>query len=406
MIKLKLVTSFIILNLSCFSQTIFEKGYYIANSGKKVECLIKNIDWKNNPTEFTYKFSENTQEQQLTITTIQEFGIYNISRYVRFTIRIDRSSQNIRLLSTERQPQFNEEQLLLKVLIEGDASLYQYEEQGLIRYFYSKNGLNTEQLVYKKYKTTSNEISTNNSYKQQLRLELVCSDISTNTFNSVSYTKKSLVNLFVKYYECANSAFVQYGKKVGKNYFNLSIRPGVNLSSLNIRNSANGRNVDFGSKITLRIGLEAEFILPFNNNKWAIIIEPTYNYYNAEGEMVYLQTAGSTLTTNVVVNYKSIEVPFGLRYYIYLQNKAAIFVNASILWDFPIANSSITGERSDIIDLEIRSKPNFVFGVGYQLMDKFNVEFRFGNFRQILNRQGPWDGRYSTLSLILGYKVF
>ena len=51
-----LVLAFITIScLQSYSQIIFENGYFIDESNNRIECLIKNIDWKNNPTEFEYK---------------------------------------------------------------------------------------------------------------------------------------------------------------------------------------------------------------------------------------------------------------------------------------------------------------------------------------------------------------
>ena len=49
----------IILSLNSYSQVSFEKGYHIDNNDQKISCLIKNLDWKNNPTKFEFKLSEN-----------------------------------------------------------------------------------------------------------------------------------------------------------------------------------------------------------------------------------------------------------------------------------------------------------------------------------------------------------
>ena len=67
----------IILSFNCYSQISFEKGYYINNSYQKTNCLIKNIDWKNNPT--------------------------------------DRSSEIMDDLNNDKNPTFKEEKLFLKV---------------------------------------------------------------------------------------------------------------------------------------------------------------------------------------------------------------------------------------------------------------------------------------------------
>ena len=73
-----------ILSFNCYSQISFEKGYYIDNSNQKTNCLIKNIDWKNNPTQFEYKLSENSESKKKTIESIKEFGINNISKYILY----------------------------------------------------------------------------------------------------------------------------------------------------------------------------------------------------------------------------------------------------------------------------------------------------------------------------------
>jgi hypothetical protein len=42
------------ISLNCYSQINFEKGYFYNNENKKIECLIKNNDWLNNPTQIKY----------------------------------------------------------------------------------------------------------------------------------------------------------------------------------------------------------------------------------------------------------------------------------------------------------------------------------------------------------------
>ena len=105
------------------------------NNNQKINCLIKNIDWGNNPTEFTYKLSENSELNKKTIKSVKEFGIHNSSKYVRSSVKIDRSSNKVDELDNERIPTFQEEELFLKVLVEGKSTLYSYADASLSRYF-------------------------------------------------------------------------------------------------------------------------------------------------------------------------------------------------------------------------------------------------------------------------------
>ncbi len=65
---------FLLLFANSFAQISFEKGYFLNESGDKTTCLIKNIDWKNNPVKFSYKLNENSPVQVAEIQNDQSDG--------------------------------------------------------------------------------------------------------------------------------------------------------------------------------------------------------------------------------------------------------------------------------------------------------------------------------------------
>lgn len=393
----------VILSTHCYSQISFEKGYYIDNNEQKIECLIKNIDWKNNPTEFEYKLSEDSEQKKETIQYVKEFGVYNYSKYIRSTVNIDRSSENVEKLSTVRNPIFKEEILFLKVLVEGKSNLYQYEDVNLVRYFYRKDNTdNIEQLIYKSYKISETQIAENIGFKQQLLLNLKCENIKTEDIKNLKYHKDYLVKIFIKYNQCGTSEVINFAEKQKKDLFNLNLRLGLNSSSLAIHNLTNSGDifignygdVDFGNKIGFRIGTEAEFIFPFNKNKWAIIVEPTYQYFKSEKKL-------STLNTKA--DYKSIELPIGVRHYFFINNNSKLFINASYILDF--TNNSTIFYNSNTI-LEITKSTNLGFGIGYKQNDKYSIELRYLTNRALLQQYESYYSDYKTVSLIFGYSIF
>jgi hypothetical protein len=199
-----------ILSFNSYSQIAFEKGYYIDNMNQKTNCLIKNIDWKNNPIEFEYKQSENSESKTMTIKSIKEFGIDNISKYIRTTINIDRSSENINSLSDDKIPIFQEEELFLKVLVEGKATLYEYVDGNLIRYFYNNDNSTIEQLIFKSYITPENNIGRNNRFREQLWINLKCPNFKISEIENLEYKKNELVVFFIEYNECNNQEYVNF----------------------------------------------------------------------------------------------------------------------------------------------------------------------------------------------------
>lgn len=401
----------IILTINGYSQIIFEKGYYINNSDQKTECLIKNIDWKNNPTQFEYKLTENSSTEKANIATIKEFGIYNVSKYIRSNVKIDRSEENINDLSYDKNPIFKEEQLFLKVLIEGKANLYFYEDGNLVRFFYNVSNAPIKQLIYKSYHASNFKIGKNNRFRQQLWIDLKCPHFTMNKFENIDYRKKDLTSFFIKYNECNNHEFVNFAQKQQKekkDVFNLSIRAGLNHSSLSIQNTiSNSQNVDFDHEFEFRFGIEAELILPFNKNKWALLIEPTYQYYKSEDYIQINSFNWGKLTASA--NYQSIEIPIGIRHYFHLNDNSKIFANISYTPGITI-NSSIDFSRPNSSKpqntLEIKTGPNIDLGAGYKFKNKYSLELRYHTDRDILNDYSLWQSDYKTVSVIFGYTLF
>lgn len=384
----------IIYSFSSYGQILFEQGYYINNSNEKIDCFIKNNDWEKNPTEFKFKLLSDGEVKTGSITSIKEFGINNFSKYIRRKVEIDHSSNDMDKLSLIKAPEFIEETLFLKVLIEGSANLYLYENKKVTRYFYNKENAPIEQLVYKFYEIAEQKIGENQKYKSQLWHTLKCPTLKVEKIQNLKYFKKELIDFFMAYHQCTNTAYVNYEKIQKRNLFNLNLRLGINNSSLATRSIAlSSKDTDFRNRLSVRLGVEAEFILPFNKNKWTVIVEPTYRYFISKEE----------LTNQIVeIDYKSIEVPIGIRHYFFFNQKSKIFVNGSIILDI-INNAKIDYEFGD--DLEIEPISNWALGVGYKQNDKYSIELRYQTPREILRGYPGWTSSFQTFSIIFGYSI-
>lgn len=416
--KNQLLIAFLFYFHFSYSQITFEKGYFISNNGIKTECFIKNIDWRNNPTEFEYKTQiSDTQSLIQTITTIQEFGIDNISKYKRFKVNIDRTSHNINVLSTNKNPIWKEEILFLKLLIEGDATLYSFSQENLTRYFYETKNTPLEQLVYMKYLSdetnqeiynSTDNIKENNQYRQQLYNNVKCDNTSESDLKKVTYRKSSLVKYFSKYNSCGTNSVVNYEKKSTENLFILKITPGINLASLSISdpNPYYNKSTKMDAKAIFKIGIEGEYTLPFNKNTWSLFINPTYQKYEAEKTFVKndgFGTRGKDVTYHLKADYSSIEFPIGIRHYIYLNKTSKIFINAAYVFG---VTGKTTLEYSDNTKLESGSRNNFAIGFGYDFKKRYSAELRFNAPRQILSDYISWSAKYSTIGISFGYKIF
>jgi hypothetical protein len=251
------------------------------------------------------------------------------------------------------------------------------------------------------------EIDQNNLFKQQLFNDLKCKDNAPKNIEYVRYDQKDLEKIFLNYNICTNSNSITYESKQKKDLFNLTIRPGLNLSSVTIGNpSLKIDNIDFGNKSNLRFGIEAEFILPYYKNKWAVIVEPTFRNYKSEVSQPSTSTAGGIV--NAKINYQSIELPIGVRHYIFLNQKSKLFLNVAFILDFS-SNSKIELTRKDgteLYSLEVNTRNNFGLGIGYKYGNRFSIELRNETSRKVLGSYLFWDSEYKSFAAILGYSIF
>ena len=110
-----ILLTLLFLTLNIFSQSNFEKGYFINNSGNKTTCLIKNENWKNNPNSFEYKLSESDESKKNSINNVSEFSIPGKFKYEKHLSKIDKSSSIDYRLSKVRVPEYEEKEVLFKI---------------------------------------------------------------------------------------------------------------------------------------------------------------------------------------------------------------------------------------------------------------------------------------------------
>ena len=393
-------------SLTISAQIKFEKAYFIDNNDNRVECLIKNADWKNNPDFFNYKLSEESEIKTGSVKDVKVFEIYNQSKFVRGNVDFDKSSININNLSESREPEFVQRQLFLKQIVTGSANLFKYEEGNDTKFFYQKADNEFEQLIYKPYQLELYQIGYNDSYKQQLGNLLTCNSVSKNQINKTTYKEKNMVDLFTKYNQCMDPSYEAVAATKKNGDLNLSIRPRVNFSSLDLSNSTTRDLFEFGDHTSFGAGLELEYVFPFNKSKWAVILEPTYRTYKGETVIEPFYMAGNKLFA--FADYQSIEVPIGIRHYMFIDSKSRIFLNAQYVFDVNMG-SSLEVRRADgsvSQSLKIDSFANFALGAGYSYNSKYGVEVRYFTTRNIVRGYPNYNTSFRNVSLILSYNVF
>ncbi|UPQ75408.1 PorT family protein [Chryseobacterium nepalense] len=190
----------------------------------------------------------------------------------------------------------------------------------------------------------------------------------------------------------------------------MNVRPGINFYSPLKTEGILGAG-EFASRTNFRLGLEAEIILPFNKNKWAILLEPTYSLYSNENLSI---SSDNNLYTISIKPYSFINIPVGIRYYLFLNDQSKLFVNASVnvlnirmgqAKSVDLSYNNQTFDRADLAST-LASK-SFSFGLGYVYKNKFSIEARYNSQYNIIANSSPTrEVNLSYTSLILGYNIF
>lgn len=377
-----------------YSQIRFEKGYFIDNEGKRTECYIRNSDWANNPTSFKYKLISGEEFGEAGLEDVREFGTENGPVYLREKVNVDESPVVLHLLSSRRAPEFVEKVIFLKRIVNGPATLYLYRSSGITQFYYQLNGGNVIPLIYKRYLNDDGRVAYNFGFRQELLNALQCGDNSVNNVARLNYKETDLERFFNRYNACVNPGVETSTKVIGRETFNLRITPGAELVMMEGKRYT---RFDDGAKkhntISGRLGLEAEYILPFNKNKWGLLAEPSLQYYEMP-----LNHLGLKLNAN----YWSVELPVGVRHYFFLPNNTRLFVNGQAI--FHLASWQAAASRRDR-EMEMRSKAGFALGAGIS-RGRWSGEMRYSLPRNGFASYVNIDVEHTKLSLILGYKLF
>ena len=390
-----IITLFLLSCSLAFSQTSFEAGYFIDDQGNKTPCLIENKDWKNNPDNFNYKISDTDKVQTRGLSETLEFGIYKTVKYVKASISLDKNEKIDPALDPSNTEELPPKEIFLQVLLSGKAQLFQYTEEGLIRFFFQIDDGKIEQLTYRKYQNQDQQEVYQKIFIKQLFSKVKCDGLSQGIYERLKYSAASFKAFFKQYNSCQGTQSLTYQNKNFKNRLRIHIKPGVNWNSISLSSIPSPfRNADFGKQRNFKFGIEGEYFLRGQAKRWAIILEALYQELNSDTLALYNQW--------VKIGYRSFDIAPGARFYINNSDLLRAYIHGKLLFVFPL-NSSFDYENSP--DLEFNSTYSFQLGTGILFKNRFSIEVNYWADRLILQKYLIYTTDFNTLSLTVGIRI-
>jgi hypothetical protein len=390
----------LILSISFYNltqaQQSFEPGYIITKQGVKKECLIDNKDWGNSPQDIQYKSNEAGSVQTATPADIREFGLINKVRYVSASVKIDESSDQVYSMTKERNPIWSQKRLFLKVLVDGDADLLFYGENSMQRFFFrTPSNDSIRQLVYKRYLAADNAVASNSYFQQQLWREINCENHNISWFDKIRYSTSSLGRYFLEYNQCKGVSPSVNLISQSRDLFHFRINPGISMSSISLESEVSEfSDLDFGSDLNFRIGLEFEFVFPQKKEQWALLFEPVLQFYSSE----------TTIDSEQVsLSLSSLDFTVGARRYLQLNNDD-LFFELLYVPGFNVDFNTTIDYQSGTT-LEILARHGLALGFGWQ-SDQIQVGARYYLPRSLGEQYSALKIPFSAFHLFAGVQIW
>lgn len=408
-------------------QANFENGYFIDDSGERTDCLIKNIDWASTPSQIEYKLTENSPVLTINFNEMKLFQILDSPHYYKKeVVSVDRNIN-------KKQIEPKSETVVMKVLIDGSATLL----TDFSIFYYQQNNSLVKQLVYKEY-FEDPDFRKDNWFRTELSKTLTCGN-NADRIKNLTYDKRNLEKFFINYNECAGTPYINYSNyNKTKVKFNVKALAGVefyNTFSTNIDfvTGSTQKFIDhkFKPEPTIAVGAELEAILPFFNGNWSVILTPVYKSFKSTatdtydeqfptaytqftpslGDVVKYHTHDITLKTEY--RYSFLELPAGIRRYVYLNKNSKIFADASAgimlnvgkkqeKFEFQEANPNPNKFHIDLGSnvYSFKKSPFIKIGAGYMFKDRYSVAANYYGSKKIHNSKG------TSFSLMFAYNPF
>lgn len=250
--------------------------------------------------------------------------------------------------------------------------------------------------------SNADDIMKNERFKQQLKVLLACEKLSEKDLDKTDYIQSDLMNLFFIYNNCDNENPIN-SKISDDNSLNISVVAGVRNASFVVDNVGLKKG-DFGNTTSFSFGLDMEYVFPFNKKHFSFFIEPTYQYYKPTS-FVYSQTSANDYYATM--DYKSLELPFGFRYYKGLSSSSQFFLELAGVADYPaIGKSKVIFEHGFNPIYTARNSFNLAYGAGIRYLEKFILKIKYGAGRPVISTEPSMTARYKYLSATFGYTFF
>lgn len=382
------------------AQISYEPGYLVGLDGKREDVAIRYQDWRFHPATITIRDAAG-RERDVATDSVTEFGAPGVFTYRNVSVLIEKSTTALNSLDYQpRKPQRSRE--LLRVEVDGPTTLYSYRQPGVTKLFLQQGEVEPTLLVYYVFSPSPGVRRESKSYIMQLNAALSCLDQPAN--DRTPYHLNEIAALVRAQNTCSTGAEATQVVSAGMKARALSfaVLPGAYLARFRVVEPA-ARENGLGTvhQPVFRLGVEAEYRLPFGRDKYALLFSPSIYRFTSEGTFYYYPLARPAESGSTQVKFTALDIPVGIRYFAFLNPRTQLFAEGAVgirLLDGPPLE--IGRHRS----FEYSTGFTGMVGLGLRTRDRYQLSARYQVDTNTLRSQLTVS-KSGGLWLALGYRL-
>ena len=307
-----------------FAQKNLQPGILINQMNDTVRGFIDYRNWEKNPDKIDFYQTKESTAKEYSPVEIKGFTVSG-ETYKSAIIKMDDSPYRIENLEEGLKYNYVTDTVFLLNLVNGEKSIYSYMDIKGKEHFYIPNNTGFELLLYKQYLrrdevTGDLKAAKIVTYAGQLNLYLQdCKSIGTK-LKLLKYERKSLVNLFMYYYDCLDKKMISQNNSVSKPY-EFGVLVGFSFTKLKYLSGMDYMTkADFPVSTNSSAGLFYNILFPRNFGRLSISNELFYYAFKTTSAYV---NGTTSVTTGIGLNYVMMH---NMLQYKFIAGKVALFL--------------------------------------------------------------------------------
>ncbi|MFY0483980.1 outer membrane beta-barrel protein [Flavobacterium sp. PLA-1-15] len=387
-----------------FAQNDYRKGYYVDKDNNKAEVYLQYKDYsklnqpENKDQSIKFKTSLEGKTQEISQDKVKELSIADEFKLQRFFIPVLKNYGNKPLHEVQNK------NLLLQVLVEGEGSLYAYQEKKKTIYFYKLANQSFPVELTHDVKTYGGEVvNTNSGYRKELYTVLKTEQLQPSDFAKIKYNDNDLIEIFNKYNKEIGKKDVTFKNEFSKSKMVFTGFVNFNNASVVVGNAFSNSNKK--SMFGIGVGAEAELR---TSKKWAFFLRASFQTSKYTLKTNPATKSSATFVSTFDVDSKAIDVVVSPRYYVNISKANNLFFNLGL--GLSIQSGSVTEVLNtkyittvydrEPVSVSFKTAISINPAIGYSFNDKFSIELQYRTIKDYF--QSSDEGTAVTA----GYKSF